>query len=222
MPGLQLLREPAVIDILTGPGLRSGGMARDAAIEGLMAGVPPALLHVQGRALAEALTSAPDAGMLRLAAKAKAKELAPVLSQLAAATGPAPGFDLKLALAAFGDVALEQEFIRAFEQSHDARSLARAAQDLASVGTPRAMQALAQGMRSDLVDEMPQVMRRSVRVDIVAALHSMHPELPILWDSAVRSDADYARIEQFCEQTYGVRWNHPRPPFLWIEGLPGH
>jgi hypothetical protein len=88
------------------------------------------------------------------------------------------------------------------------------------VGTSAALKALASEMRTDLVVEMPMVMRRSVRVDIVAALSFAFPDKPFLWDNAVSDDEGYARIEAFCEQTFGVRWAKPRPAFLWIQGFP--
>lgn len=219
-PGIRLLRDPAVIATLAGPGLRAGGAARDEAIDALTAGVPALLLQAHGQALAEDLLRQPDASILRLVAKSRAEQARPALRRVLGDPSLAGLRDAQIAAAAFGDARAENEFIRAFERAGEATEKAELAMDLAIIGTPATLRALGEAMRSDLVFEMPRVFRRSVRVDIVAALSLANPELPFLWDNAVRDDEGYARIEAFCEAHYGVRWTKPRPPFLWIEGQP--
>jgi hypothetical protein len=218
--GIPLLQEPRVIALLAGAGLRAGGAARDVALEALLGSVPLLLLQTEGPAIAAELAAHPDGDSLRLAAKAKPPEAKPLVQQMIASPAWSANESARIAAAAFGDARIESEFIGAFEQSKDGATKARLARVLANIGTPRSLAALAAAMRSDIVIEMPMVMRRSVRVDIVAALSFAFPDKAILWDNAVQDDSGYARIEAFCEHQFSTRWTQPRPPFLWIEGFP--
>ncbi len=214
-PGVKLLREPGAIRVLVEEGLKRAGTARDAALDALLEGVPAEMLKPYGDALAADLKARPGTTALLVAAKAKAPAARPVVEALG------PGDEtVQIARAAFGDTAAEQRLIREFLDTREPKSKAALAKTLGYAGTPAALKALASEMRTDLVVEMPGVMRRSVRVDIVAALSFAFPDKPFLWDNAVTDDQGYARIEAFCEQTFGVRWTKPRPAFLWIEGFP--
>jgi hypothetical protein len=219
-PGITLLREERVIALLAGPALKWIGAARDVAIEALLGSVPLPLLAPHGAALAADLRVHADASILQLVAKAKPAEAKALVQAMAAQAGAAADEPLRIASAAFGDARVEADFIARFESTRDAVEKGRLAFVLATMATPRSLQSLAAAMRTDLVVEMPMVMRRSVRTDIVAALSFVHPDLSFLWDNAVHDDRGYARIEAFCEQTFGTRWTQPRPPFLWIEGFP--
>ena len=61
---------------------------------------------------------------------------------------------------------------------------------------------------------------QSVRLDIMAALSYNFPEKAFLYDNAIMNDGDYARVEKFCEETFGIVWKNPRPEFLTIQGFP--
>ena len=213
--GVKLLRDPGAIAVLVEEGLKRAGTARDAALDALLEGVPPPMLKPHGQALAADLKARPGTTALLVAAKAKPAEARPVVEALA------PGDEaVEIARAALGDAAVEQRFIREFLDAREPKRKAALSKTLGHVGTPAALKALASEMRTDLVVEMPRVLRRSVRVDIVAALSFAFPDKPFLWDNAVTDDAGYARIEAFCEQTFGTRWTKPRPAFLWIQGFP--
>jgi hypothetical protein len=67
-------------------------------------------------------------------------------------------------------------------------------------------------MRSPLIFEIPASYMKSVRPDIAAALHFNYPDRDFLL--TIDSDADYERIERFCEQEFKTTWKTKRPPFL--------
>jgi hypothetical protein len=214
-PGVKLLRDAGVIAALVEEGLKRPGTARDAALGALLEGVPPEMLKPHGEALAADLKARPGTTALLVVAKAKAAAARPVVEALEPREEEA-----EIARAALGDSAVEQRFIREFLEARDPERKAALAKTLGHVGTPAALKALASEMRTEMVVEMPMVARRSVRVDIVAALSFAFPDKMFLWDNAVRDDEGYARIEAFCERTFGVQWTKSRPQFLWIEGFP--
>jgi hypothetical protein len=219
-PGSTVLRDAEAVSLLVDPGLERSGPARDAALEVLLTSVPPGLLHGFGAQLAADLLARPDSTAWLVVAKAKPTEHRADILKLAATPAWSSEQSARIARAALGDAAVERELVDAFLAACDGEQKARLAKLLGYVGTPNAQRALAGEMRSDLVIEMPHVMRHSVRVDIVAALAFLFPDNPMLWDNAVLDDEGYARIERFCEQTFGTKWTKPRPPFLWIEGFP--
>lgn len=214
-PGVRLLRDAGAIAVLVEEGLKRAGTARDAALDALLEGVPPEILKPHGAALAADLKARPGTTALLVAAKAKAAAARPVVQALASREEAA-----EIARAALGDAAVEQRFIREFLEAREPERKAALAKTLGYVGTPAALKVLAGEMRTELAVEMPMISRRSVRVDIVAALSFAFPDKTFLWDNAVKNDEGYARIEAFCEQTFGVRWTKPRPRFLWVEGFP--
>src|SRR5262249_2186957 len=162
----------------------------------------------------------PDTTLLLVIAKAKLQEAAPVVEAL----GRRPEWSHEearlIAQAALGDQAVEQRFVRAFLETQDAEQKAPLAQTLGFIGTHTALAAVASELRTDLVLEMPMVMRRSVRLNLIAALSYNYPDQPILFDNAILDDNGYEQVEQFAAAEFGVRWGKPRPPFLTIQGFP--
>jgi len=75
-------------------------------------------------------------------------------------------------------------------------------------------------MRTDMKIEMINVMIKSVRLDIVAALGYNFPDKEFLYDNAIMDDSGYERVEKFCEKTFGVTWTKERPEFLTVQGFP--
>lgn len=218
--GGDLLRDPGVIALLVSPSLDVPGGGRDVALDTLDASVPAPLLAPHGKAIAKDLEEHAGTSALHLAAKAKPKEAKDVVDTLASSPRWANEEATAIAKAALGDTAVEKRFIDAFLAAKEPKEKARLAGALGRIATRGALSALASELRTDLVDEMPGVMRRSVRLDILAALHRSFPEEKILWDNAISSDEDYARAEAFCEATFGTKWKTPRPPFLRIQGFP--
>lgn len=220
--GGNLIRDPAVVALLVAPGLSERGSGRDYALDTLEASVPRELLQPHHEAIAKDLEERPGTSALLLVAKAKPPQAAATVKALATGSQWSGSEEMAIAKAALGDTAEEKRLVDAFLAMKDPREKMRLAAVLGRVATPGALAALASEMRTDLVYEMPNVMRRSVRLDILAALSKSYPDKTFLWDNALSSDEDYARVEAFCEATFGTKWKTPRPPYLTIQGFPGH
>jgi HEAT repeat protein len=218
--GGHLIRNPRIIHLLAQKGLSRVGQARDECLGVLVRSAPGALLRDDGPALTETLERFPDNSSLLLVAKAKPEAALPVVKELARSPRWAKSENVPIALAALGEKTVEEKFVRDFLTTHDPSQKAKLAKSLGYIGTETALRALASQMRTDLVVEMPRVSRRSVRLDILAALSYNFPDKPFLWDNAILDDSGYARVEQFCEETFGTKWQTPRPPFLTIQGFP--
>ena len=215
--GSILVRDAACIALLVDPGLAVMGQARDTAIDVLLTCVPTQLLQPVGQKLVEHLRAHPDDLSLRLIAKARLPAARIEIAKLMTMPQRAVSESVKLAYAALGNATVEQEFIQAFLSTHDAAEKARTARLLGYIGSPNALKALAREMRCELVVATPGVMRRSVRLDIIAALRMSYPDKVFLWDQAIRDDSGYQAVEDFCVQHLGARYRTPRPPFLWLE-----
>lgn len=220
--GGNLLRDPAVIALLVTPGLAVPGGGRDHALDALEASTPRELLAPHHEAIAKDLEERPGTSALSLVAKAKPPQAKDVVDKLAGSPSFAGSEALDVAKAALGDTAVEKRLVDAFLATQVPEEKIRLAAVLGRVATPAALSALASEMRTDLVYEMPAVMMRSVRLDILAAISKSYPDRPLLWDNAISSDEDYAKIEAFLETTFGTKWKKPRPPYLTIQGFPSH
>ena len=218
--GIPIIRDRNVIDLLIREGLRMPGPARDFALDSMEELVPREPLAGHGRALTEDLAQHPGASALLVVAKAKPPQAVPVVAKLAASSAWASKDELMIAQAALGNTRQEMPFVTRFVATRDPREKASLAKVLGQIGTPTALRALANEMRSDLIIEIPNVMQRSVRLDILAALARTYPEETFLYDNAIQDDAGYARVEEFLKRTLGTHWANPRPPFLTVRGFP--
>lgn len=218
--GSTVLRDSGVIALLVDPGLATAGPARTTAIEILLGCVPPQSLYAFGPKLTADFKAHTDDSALHLIAKAKPADARIEVARLMSMPRWGPSDSVRIAHAAFGHAETEKEFIQGFLETRDPAEKARLARALGYIGTQNALKALAREMRTDLVAEIPNVLRRSVRLDIIAALRITFPDKPVLWDNSIMSDEGYARVEEFCFQKFGTQWRNPRPPFLWIEGFP--
>jgi hypothetical protein len=218
--GGRLIRNPRIIRLLAQKGLSHVGRARDECLDALLASVPGESLRDFGPALTQSLEHFPDNSALLLVAKAKPEAALPVVKELAHSPRWAKSREVQIALAALGDKAAEDKFVEPFLTTRDPEQKANLAKSLGYIGTDKALRALASQMRTNLVVEMPMVSRRSVRLDIMAALSYNFPDKPFLWDNSILDDSGYARVEQFCEKTFETQWQAPRPPFLTIQGFP--
>ncbi len=215
-----LIRDRSIINILVDDGLSRVGSAMEFCLDQLQYSVPPATLHEYGEALTNDLKRSPDATLLLVIAKAKPSEAREPVDKLMENPGWAKELETRIAAAALGNREIDSEFIRTFLETKDPREKADFARYLGFIGTPEALKALASEMRTDMVLEMTGVSRRSVRIFIIEGLHYNFPDKTFLYDNAVNSDEDYARIEKFCEDEFGVTYTRERPPFLWIQGFP--
>ncbi|MGA2987610.1 MAG: hypothetical protein ABSG32_27790 [Terriglobia bacterium] len=218
--GGNLIRNPRIIRLLIVEGLSNVGQTRDECLDALLASVPAELLRDYGRVLTQSLERFPDGTTFLLVAKAKPEAALAVVKELARSPRWAKSENVQIALAALGEKAVENKFVQSFLTTRDPSQKAQLAKSLGYIGTDIALRALASQMRTDLVVEMPMVSRKSVRLDIMAALSYNFPDKPFLYDNAVIDDSGYARVEQFCEKTFDTKWQGPRPPFLTIQGFP--
>jgi hypothetical protein len=218
--GGHLIRSPRIIRLLVEKGLVTVGSARDNCLDALQTSVPAELLRDYGAVLTRSLEQSPDDTTFLLIAKAKPPAALPVVKALARSPRWAKDDNVQITLAALGEKAVENKFVQPFLTTRDPSQKAKLARSLGYIGTDGSLRALASQMRSDLVIEMPRVSLRSVRLDIIAALSYNFPDLVFLWDNAITDDNGYARVEQFCEKTFGTKWDRPRPPFLTIQGFP--
>ncbi|GEM_PF-1507560 len=220
--GGDLIRDRSIITLFIREGLSRKSSTRDYCIDRLQYSVPAAILKEYGKQLSDNLRMWPDATLLLVVAKAKAPDAKEVVDSLMKISGWAQEIETRIAAAALGDMDLESTFIKAFQTATTPEEKKDAARYLGFIGTPDALKALASDMRTDMVLEMTRVSKRSVRIFIIEALHYNYPDMTFLFDNAVNSDEDYARIEKFCEETFGITWTKERPPFLWIQGFPSN
>lgn len=219
--GGNMIRDRRVIAVLASGLARAHGPARIACLDGLERHVPGAMLgELEGILVAE-LASRPHATLFLLAAKGKLPSAACRIRETAADPRWERDEAAVIARAAFGDVAAEGEILRPFTATTDPDAKARCAAALGKVGSERAIVALAQALRTPLTIEIPNVLDRSVRLDVIEALSHVFPDVQLLYRPSITSDDSYAAIEAWAEKSFGVTWSVPRPPFLTIAGYPG-
>lgn len=218
--GGNLVRDPAVIALLVTPSLAIPGGGRDHALDTLEASVPALLLAPHHEALVKDLEERPGTAAFHVVAKAKPRDARAKVEAVAASPRWSSEEAAAVAKAALGDTAIEQRFAEAFVATREPKEKMRLAGVLGRIGTAGALAALASELRTDVVYEMPGALRRSVRLEIVAALSKSFPEEKSLWDNAIVSDEGYARVEVFVEARFGLTWKTARPPYLTIQGFP--
>lgn len=218
--GGQLIRHPQIITLLTQEALVKDDLGREAALDAMQLYVPASFLKPYGLVLSADLKKFPGPTAFLLIAKFKPADAKEVVEKLIATPRWENELKARIAAAALGDKAIEQEYIEAFKAEAEPEEKANLARTLGWIGTPDALSTLAQAMRTELVIEMPQVMRRSVRLDVLAALSYNFPEAQELFESQILTDSDYDQAEKFCERQFGTKWDNPRPPFLTVMGFP--
>ncbi len=218
--GGRLVRDRRILAILTQDGIEKPGTVRDYCLESLQSFVPPELLNYYGRTLTENLERWPDSTAFLVIAKANPPHALPVVEKLMRSPEWSHETSALIAKAALGDTAAESQLVEPFLTTKDAKEKARLAKLVGFIGTRSALTALASQMRTDLIFVLVGSYRRSVRLDIMAGLSYNFPDKLFLYDNAVQDDSGYDLVEKFCEQTFGVHWDRPRPPFLTIEGFP--
>lgn len=218
--GGQMIRQKRIIAMLAEEGLAHEDLGREAALGAMQQYVPAEYLKPYGKALTIDLKERPGTTAFLLIAKAKPAEAVPVVRKLMLSPRWPKELNARAAAAALGDAAIGKEFIDAFRSASDPKEKARLAKVLGWIGTDDALRALAEAMRTDLVIEMPRVSRRSVRLDVLAALSYNFPDQQVLYESQLFDESGYEQAEAFCEQRFGTKWDKPRPPFLTIMGFP--
>lgn len=218
--GINILRNKKIVSILIDNGLSETGPVRDFILESIQAYVPGEMINSYGNVLIDELTKRPDPTLLLVIAKGKILEANTNLNDEQQSEAMKDWDEYPLARAALGDKELEKSFIASFKETDNPEEKAEFAKFLAYIGTRAALKALAEEMRTDLILDMTNVMLKSVRLDIAAALAYNYPGKAFLYDNAIMDDDGYARIEKFCEDNFGVTWTNERPEFLTVQGFP--
>lgn len=218
--GGQMIRQPRIIAMLAGDGIAHADLGREAALGAMQQYVPGELLKPYGKVLTNDLKERPGTTAFLLIAKVKPPEAVPVVRKLMTAPRWPKELNARVAAAALWDKDIEKEFIDRFREAADPKEKARLAKILGWIGTDAALRALADAMRTDLVIEMPRVSRRSVRLDVLAALSYNFPDQQVLYESQLLDEEGYDQAEAFCVKRFGTKWDTPRPPFLTIMGFP--
>lgn len=218
--GGQMIRQPRIIAMLAGEGIAHADLGREAALGAMQQYVPAELLKPYGKVLTNDLKERPGTTAFLLIAKVKPPEAVPVVRKLMTAPRWPKELNARVAAAALWDKDIEKEFIDCFREAADPKEKARLARVLGWIGTDAALRALADAMRTDLVIEMPRVSRRSVRLDVLAALSYNFPDQQALYESQLLDEEGYDQAEAFCVKRFGTKWDTPRPPFLTIMGFP--
>jgi hypothetical protein len=221
--GADVLRHPKILELLAGPGLAKPDSAREAAMDALRHFVTQTDLRHFADSFMKALTHAPTQEAFLLVAKAKPSAGKDLVERLAGLPEWRTVEAARIARAALGDKDIEDVFLAdasKAEEASNARMLADALSKLGFIGTPRALRAIAERLRTPLIFEIPGAFEKSVRLDVLQALLYDFPDRPELYPNNIISESDYAAAERFCEQKLGVRYTHPTPPFLTYRGYP--
>jgi hypothetical protein len=91
--------------------------------------------------------------------------------------------------------------------------------NMARMGTPAAVLALARDLRHPGVYTTTNRMRFVVRAEVVSALAYIYPQEPALHQDLTSSE-HYARIEEWAEQQLGLTFSEPRPPHVSVRPGP--
>jgi hypothetical protein len=178
----------------------------------------PEILAEFGPTLGRLAAQSPVPDLFLVIAKAKAMDALPAMRNLEKEDRWAKDDRFRIALAALGDKNQEEHFTGRFRSTTDPKEKVALAGKVSRIGTPTALKVLAMEMRSPLIVSIPGSFEYSVRVEIAKAIQLHYPDKPFL--SAIKTEADYDRVEKFCEQEFGATWSGPRPPFLVFSELP--
>jgi hypothetical protein len=200
--------------------LSTNDSARDEALSLLHEFVPVSSLAPYAEALTADFGRFPSSSSFLVLAKAKPTQARIPVRKIAATPRWKDDASARIALAAFGDQAVERLFTDPLSSTEDAREFARLARQTGWIGTATALRALADQVRTSLIFEIPNAVRRSSRLDVIAALSFNFPEEPALFPNSITSEHSYDAVERFCQQQFGTRWSKPRPPFLVNQPFP--
>jgi hypothetical protein len=168
---------------------------------------------------------------LYLAAKAKTTQASPFVDNLARL--PAWQKDengltvVKIAQAALGNAAVEDEFIKATYEAEknappapknrfynvgaakDGKEVAARLNSLGLIGTQRSLLVVCTYLRSTLKTYVPNIKEQSIRYDALDAIRYNFPDERVLYRPT--KEAEWAAAELFCTQNLGAVFEGPTP-----------
>lgn len=212
--GTIVLRHPQIIELLVYPGMIKADLGRNAAMDALRKLVLASDLQRYGAIFTKALDDFPSEDAFLLVAKAKPQPAKVVVDKLMLLPTWKNLEAARIARAALGDVAVENEFLAAVDAAHEPEALAHALGSIALIGTPRSLKVLAEQLRTPLIIDKPGAFKKSVRLDVLEGLLYNFPDQPVLYPNNINNDQDYAAAESFCSNTLGAVYNSPRPAFM--------
>jgi hypothetical protein len=215
----RLVRDESTISILMTKFLKGKGDVQERCYEILHRQVPGDLLLPHTEKLLQELERRHFESLIDLLAKAKPHDALERIRSVFSKRNQTKSLPAQIAMAALGDGKIEQVLIQDFLQEKDPREKISKGNQMADIGTPASIYALASEMRTPLVSVITGALARSVRIELIPALRFALPLAEELY-YPIESDADYIRIEKFLEKSLGVKWERERPPYLTILPLP--
>lgn len=216
--GADVLRHKQIIDVLVKGGLVKPDLGREAAMDALRKLCRQPDLAQYDSEFTNALADEPTAEAFLLVAKAKAYKAKELIERLIKLPKWQNLEEAKIARAALGSTADEDEFLAKAAESRTGEALAAALGPLALMGTPKSIKTIASYLRSPLTIEIPGHMpgrnEKTVRLNVLEALLYNFPDEPVLYPNNIHRDEDYRAAERFCTDRLGVVYREPPPPFM--------
>lgn len=194
-----------------------GEDVREAAVRQLFENVPDLYLRNFGKEVAEKLVAYPQTSRAAQILAKTGSERALTLIRSNRAIREQDELWTAQALAKLGDSVKEDFLIEKYRKEKDEGEKRDLALMLGFVATPKTILALARDLRNPMTYEWNQTARRSFRVHVIQGLSRAYPMEALLWkpDGTPRNDEYYESIEGWAESKLGVKWDAPRPPFLY-------
>lgn len=212
-----VLKTEQIIEILSVEGLSKYDAARNASINILINWCTQEMLEKYNKYYAKTLETAPGESLFLLIAKAKTIQAKTTVNNLLKTERWKSDPYAEIAAAALGDTKIEDKYIAMAHKATDGENLADALSNLKSIGTRRSLQVVASFLRSPFVSGPLKI---SLRMNALEALSYNFLNEPVLRSYNINSQDDYLAAEKFCEETLGVRFEGPLPPFYVDTPLP--
>jgi hypothetical protein len=195
---------------------------REAAVRQIFGNVPDLYLRNFGKEVVEKLVAYPQTSRAAQILAKTGSERALALIRSNRAIREQDELWTAQALAKLGDSAWEDFLILKYREEKDVGEKRELAMMLGFVGTPKTILTLARDLRNPTTYEWNQTALRSFRVHVIQGLSRAYPMEPLLWkpNGTPRDDRYYDSIEEWAETKLGVKWDAPRPPFLYEMDVP--
>lgn len=223
--GAEVLRNIQIVEVLVNSGLIKNDLGRDASMDALRNLVPLNILNRFADVFGKTLENSPSSEAFLLVAKAKPLNAKKIVDELARLDEWKDDESVRIAQAALGAVDIEDEYLEnadSAEATMDGNEFSPTLLPLSLIGSKRCLFAIANRLRTPLIFEIPDAYQKSVRLDVLEALLYNYPEQPVLYPNNIISEEDYTAAENFCKQTFGVKYNSPPPPFMTYFAFPSH
>ena len=217
-----IIDSPAVVDFLVAALNDASAEVRRKAAVALAGLVPSDLLRTHASAVITSFERHPQTdGALVLLGKTETREaLAFIDSHPEVRQSSAE--DVEMVRARLGNHQAEDAVIVAYVSAATAKVKAQQARRLGYIATDRAVRLLARDMRTPETYAWIDAAKRSMRVHVIEGLHLAYLREPVFWKPFLppQDDSYYQEIEDWLTAKLDVRWDNPRPPFLYQQSAP--